>query len=267
MTEKDAEKIKEDIRLLHAEIKKAWTCSFSGHREIPQQQILAVKKQLREQIINAIKDEYLWFCCGGALGFDTLAAQTVLELKEQYPDILLMLALPCKTQTSHWKQADIDEYERIKSLADEIIYTSEEYEQGCMQKRNRFMVDNSSMLICYLTKNSGGTAYTVDYANSKNKRIINIAQKLSTDYFVTAKAEVLSEKAHGILAKYAKYTNYNAENTPEAIIDIENKVALLAKEIIQCKTEEEINKAAQSLAIYENIIDNIQAFSDKNIDV
>lgn len=83
------------------------------------------------------------------------------------------------------------------------------------------------------------------------------------DYFVIAKAEVLSEKAHGILAKYAKYTNYDEIGTPEAIIDIENSLALLAKKIIKCQSEEEINNVAQSLVIYENIIDNIQVLSPK----
>ncbi len=83
------------------------------------------------------------------------------------------------------------------------------------------------------------------------------------DYFVIAKAEVLSEKAHGILAKYAKYTNYDEIGTPEAIIDIENSLAILAKKIIKCQSEEEINNAAQSLVIYENIIDNIQVLSPK----
>ena len=83
------------------------------------------------------------------------------------------------------------------------------------------------------------------------------------DYFVIAKAEVLSEKAHGILAKYAKYTNYDEIGTPEAIIDIEKSLALLASKIIMCKNEEDINKAVQNLVIYENIIDNIQVLSSK----
>ena len=83
------------------------------------------------------------------------------------------------------------------------------------------------------------------------------------DYFVIAKAEVLSEKAHHILAKYAKYTNYDDEGTPQAIIDIENSLALLSKTVITCKSDEDINRVLQSLVIYENIIDNIQALSSK----
>lgn len=55
-----------------------------------------------------------YFGAGGALGFDTLAAQTVLELKKKYPDIRLILVLPCLSQTRNWKAANISEYERIK---------------------------------------------------------------------------------------------------------------------------------------------------------
>ena len=38
-------------------------------------------------LIGAIEQGYRYFGAGGALGFDTLAAQTVLELRSEYPDI------------------------------------------------------------------------------------------------------------------------------------------------------------------------------------
>ena len=82
----------------------------------------------------------MYFGAGGALGFDTLAAQMVLKLKERYPDIKLILVLPCKTQTSGWKQTDIDEYERIKAAADKVVFTSEVYYRGCMHKRNLSLI-------------------------------------------------------------------------------------------------------------------------------
>lgn len=104
-----------------------------------------------------------------------MAAKTVLELKQQYPQIRLILVLPCVDQIHGWKQYDIDEYERIKSLADKVVYTSRAYTSGCMHKRNRHLVDHSSLCICYLTRASGGTAYTVRYAASKNLKTINLA--------------------------------------------------------------------------------------------
>ena len=121
----------------------------------------------------------MYFGAGGALGFDTLAAQAVLKLKERYPDIKLILVLPCKTQTSGWRQTDIDEYERIKAAADKVVYTSEVYYRGCMHKRNRHLVDNSSLCICYLTEDRGGTYYTVNYAKENGLQIINLAEEAS----------------------------------------------------------------------------------------
>ena len=45
------------------------------------------------------------------------------------------------------------QHEHIKSSADEVIC----YHRGCMQRRNRYMVDHSSVCICYQTQDTGGT--------------------------------------------------------------------------------------------------------------
>ena len=111
------------------------------------------------------------------MGFDTLAAQTVLDLKTDYPQIKLILVLPCLSQTDSWSSEDKDKYEYIKANADKVVYTSREYTKGCMHKRNRHLVDNSSACVCYLTEKTGGTAYTVEYANSKGLFVINTAEK------------------------------------------------------------------------------------------
>ena len=131
-------------------------------------------------MIEAIEQGYRYFGVGGALGFDTLAAQTVLELESEYPEIKLILVLPCENQTRGWELSDIEEYERIKAAADKVVYTSKDYYSGCMHKRNRHLVDNSSLCICYLTEQSGGTAYTVNYARSQGLKIVNVAEQLNT---------------------------------------------------------------------------------------
>ena len=151
-------------------------CCFTGHRKIPQKKYVQIQEKLRDEIVTAIQNGYNFFYAGGAIGFDTMAAQAVLELKTQYPHIKLILVLPCVNQTDGWEQSDIDEYERIRDLADEVIYTSEEYKKGCMHKRNRYLVDHSSLCICYMTRKSGGTAYTVEYATSNGLKIINISK-------------------------------------------------------------------------------------------
>lgn len=152
------------------------TVCFTGHRKIPPERLNIVAQRLSGAIIELIESGYLYFGAGGALGFDTLAALTVLELKNIYPDIKLILVLPCLSQTESWFARDIEIYDDIKRKADKVVYTSHEYTKGCMHKRNRHLVDNSSACICYLTERTGGTAYTVDYARKNSLTIINLGE-------------------------------------------------------------------------------------------
>ena len=135
-----------------------------------------VVSTLEVELVKLIENGYCYFGAGGALGFDTVAAQTVLHLKEKYPHVKLILVLPCVDQAKSWSYEDKVVYEDIKQKADKVVYTSKEYTRGCMHKRNRHLVDNSSACICYLTENKGGTFYTVNYANSKQLKIVNIAE-------------------------------------------------------------------------------------------
>ena len=114
---------------------------------------------------------------GGALGFDTLAAEAVLKIRKNNPSIKLVLALPCRTQTWNWNQGDIDRYEEIRKAADDIICVSDAYTKECMFRRNRYLIDHSDLCICYLTENRGGTFYTVKYAEKQGKNVINLAEK------------------------------------------------------------------------------------------
>lgn len=157
---------------------KNHTVCFTGHRRILQEHFGTLAQQLKTILVQLINEGYVYFGAGGALGFDTLAAQTVLELKNEYPEIKLILVLPCLSQTRGWSTRDIEIYEDIKSKADKVVYTSQEYTRGCMHKRNRHLVDNSSVCVCYLTESTGGTAYTVDYARKNGLTIINLGETL-----------------------------------------------------------------------------------------
>ena len=146
---------------------KEKTCCFTGHRAIPPAEMECVSVRLREAVREHIERGYRYFGAGGAIGFDTLAAETVLSLKEEFPEIALILVLPCENQTKNWRKEDVLRYESIKSRADKCVYTADVYTAGCMQKRNRHLVDNSSSCIAYLRMGNGGTAYTVRYAEKK----------------------------------------------------------------------------------------------------
>ena len=151
------------------------TCCFTGHRELPVWGRKELAAKLEDTIIGLISRGIRFYGAGGVRGFAALAAQTVLRLKGRFPHIKLILVFPCRTQTRGWPAADSQEYERIKALADKVVYTSQEYTKGCMHRRNRHLVDYSSVCVCYLAKKDGGTAYTVDYAEKQGLEVINLA--------------------------------------------------------------------------------------------
>ncbi len=151
------------------------TACFTDHRKIPVKQYDAIYERLKATIVSLIERNYRFFGAGGAIGFDTMAAQAVLAIRNQYPHIRLILVLPCRSQAEKWSEYDRAIYEHIKAQADKVVYTAQEYTKNCMHLRNRHLVDNSNVCICYLTERTGGTAYTVSYARMQGIEVINIA--------------------------------------------------------------------------------------------
>lgn len=75
-----------------------------------------------------------------------------------------------------WNQRDIEVYDDIKSKADKVVALSECYYEGCMQARNRYLVQNSNYCVCYLKNVSSGTGYTVRYAEQQGLIVLNVAE-------------------------------------------------------------------------------------------
>ena len=118
---------------------KSQTCCFTGHRDIAPYTPDTVFEQTKVVITLLVTKGFKYFGTGGALGFDTIAAQAVLSVKETHPEVKLILVLPCENQTKYWKQQDIDVYNDIKLRADKVKVLAPHYYNGCMQKRNRHL--------------------------------------------------------------------------------------------------------------------------------
>lgn len=150
-----------------------YTACFTGHR--PQSLpcgssethpiCLKIKSQLKRLVIGLIeKKNVTHFISGVALGIDTWAAEIVLELKKEYPNITLETAIPCRSQADRWNAAAKERYNQILSLCDNITYVNEEYTKNCMMERNMYMVDNSNYIVAVWNGKPSGTGKTVKYA-------------------------------------------------------------------------------------------------------
>lgn len=152
------------------------TCCFTGHRQLSAAEREQLTPQLERAVRELIEEGVCFFGTGGAVGFDTLAAQTVLRLREIYPQVRLVLVLPCENQAEFWGLYDRAEYDRIKRLADKVVYTARRYTPDCMKARNCHLVDHSGVCIYYLKQYGGGTGYTVGYARRQGLRMICLGE-------------------------------------------------------------------------------------------
>ena len=156
---------------------RAETACFTGHREIPGPSLSDVRIKTANAIRYAYSQGIRTFLCGGARGFDTLAAEEVIAFRNTNPDVRLVIAIPCLSQADKWPARDRTAYQAVLASADERIVLSDKYYNGCMQQRNRYMVDHSSLCLCYLTHFSGGTWSTVRYAMHEEIAIVNLAMR------------------------------------------------------------------------------------------
>lgn len=150
------------------------SCCFTGHRNITRDGMLRAAAELEALLPRLVGRGITDFYAGGALGFDYAASVTVINSKKLYPGLTLNLALPCREHMKNWNEADKLMFGRLAERADSVVYVSEDYAPGCMQKRNRYMADRSSVCVCWLSEKTGGTYYTVKYAERMGLEVINL---------------------------------------------------------------------------------------------
>lgn len=156
---------------------RAKTACFTGHRTIRPDHLDIVKARTEVEIRRLIlKEDIRYWGCGGALGMDCLAASILMRLRDtEFPHIKVILVAPFPGYTSRWTDEQKATYEQMLPLYDKRVFVSQIGSREAYLKRDRHLVDNSSIVIAYKTRESGGTAYTVRYAEHQNIPVINIA--------------------------------------------------------------------------------------------
>jgi len=101
---------------------KEVTCCFTGHRHLLQDQLPDIARTLESVIRGLVAEGVVYYGCGGAVGFDQLAGETVLKLKKQFPCIKLIMVLPCADQGAKWRLADKARYRALLDSCDKRVY-------------------------------------------------------------------------------------------------------------------------------------------------
>ena len=151
---------------------KVKRCAFTGYRPTKMPfgydencpLALDFKKRLHETIEILILQGYRHLISGGAQGMDLMAAETVIELREEFPDITLEIAVPYEGQAAKWPAAYKARWQRCIQEADMVTIISDRFTKGCFFQRNRYMVQQADLLLACYDGQEGGTKMTVDYA-------------------------------------------------------------------------------------------------------
>ncbi len=160
-----------------------YKCCFTGYRpsKLPfkidknDADYLKFENELIEAILTLAKENCQTFYCGMAMGFDIIAAETVLLIKKitKLP-LKLVCVLPFDNQEETFSPFWKDKFRALLDNCDEKIVLSDHYFPGCYQKRNIFMVDNCDYVLTWFDGRSGGTKNTINYAKKKGRYIFNI---------------------------------------------------------------------------------------------
>ena len=158
------------------------TCSFTGHREtkLPwgydENDMRCIK--LKHLIGDAIEAVYIsgirHFICGMATGCDMYFGEAVIGLRTVHSDISLEAAIPWEGQSRAWSEAQKKRYLRLVEACDYHTLIQNNYSADCLMRRNRYMVDNSSVLNAAYNGRSGGTMNTLLYAMRRGIEVIQL---------------------------------------------------------------------------------------------
>ena len=154
-------------------MRRETTCCFTGHRpnKLPwgdnesDSRCVDLKTRLTQALEEAYQDGYRHFLSGMALGCDLYFCEAVLELRERHEGVTVEAAVPCEEQCARWRERDRNRYFALLERCDYETLVQHRYTPGCMQRRDRYMVDHAQRLIAaYDGRTLGGTMYTLTYA-------------------------------------------------------------------------------------------------------
>ena len=103
------------------------------------------------------------------------AAEAVLDLKKQYPEIMLEMVSPFDTQAAKWAPEYRQRHDALFDKADIVTATGHQYTKSCMFARNRYLVDNADMLLAAYDGQPGGTEMTIRYAKQMGIQVCCIS--------------------------------------------------------------------------------------------
>ena len=133
---------------------------------------------LGDAVEELMYEGYTHFISGMADGVDLDFASIIVSISDRFEGIVLESALPYPLRTPIRPTESDGVRHALVNKSQKITVVSPQYFRGCMQKRNRYMVDRSDLVLAVWNgEERGGTWDTISYARKKGKPIRYIMLK------------------------------------------------------------------------------------------
>lgn len=159
------------------------TCCFVGHSpkslsfgfDEESDNCMRLKQLIKEQVIYLIEDFGVsHFISGVDLGISQYAAEIVLALKRDYPEITLECIIPSENHATKWMVAQRERYFSILERCDKETLLQRHHTKDCMKKRNNHIISQSTYVLAVWNGRPGGTRNIVSIAHQMEKTVIVI---------------------------------------------------------------------------------------------
>ena len=146
-------------------------CSGFGHRNF-YPDVYALLRQTISQLVAT--QDVTTFLTGGMGDFDALFCRAVREIKARNKQIKLILVKPYFSYELNTNKEYYNAFYDDVIIPDELLGV---YYKSAIQKRNRWMVDRSDIIISGVYRDFGGAYQTIQYAFKSGKKVIDIVKK------------------------------------------------------------------------------------------
>lgn len=141
-------------------------CCFFGHGDAPQYIAPQIEAAVEKLIQSKMANEFL---VGNQGQFDRMALAVLRSMKERYPQITYRVVLPYMPKSGDTGSGYADG-ETLLPEGIECVHP-----RYAISWRNKWLVEQSDLVICYVTHSWGGAVQFVKLAERKGKEIINLA--------------------------------------------------------------------------------------------
>ncbi|AKS69215.1 hypothetical protein RN70_06670 [Staphylococcus schleiferi] len=112
-------------------------------------EVTYLKKFITQKLIQYIEEGLEWVLIQGQLGIEMWAAECVIELKKEYPELKLGVITPFLEHSSKWNEANQLQYQQIITQSDYVnsIYQSAYQGPYQFQAADQFMLDHTDVTV------------------------------------------------------------------------------------------------------------------------